>query len=323
MLGRTLLSAALSASLVITPVSAVWAAPSKQDVTAAQDAMKEGLAAEKKGDSTAARDAFQRAVDKNDTPDARLHLARAEVKLGHLTEATDHYKVLLETKTAPAPTKAAAKKELQAITDRIPRITVKLPAGFSGAVRIDKIELTSANYGQPLEVNPGTRNIIVESEGFETFKKTLVMADGAKEVVEVTLVAVKKGPAEDEVKVSTSDGSTRRLLGYISLGVGGAGLITGIAAGAASLSTRNQLKSSCTNNVCSEADRDAYDRGKMQADISTVGWIVAGVGVGVGLVLVLTAPKKKEAAPAPKEEEEKAAVMPYLGPGSLGLYGRF
>jgi hypothetical protein len=322
MLGRTLLSALLTVSLVITPAASVWAAPTKQDVAAAQEAMKEGAAAEKKSDWSAARDAYQSAVDKNETPDARLHLARAESHLGHLTEATDQYNVILETKTAPAPIKAAAKKELAAIKDRIPKITVKVPAGFSGTVRIDKVELTSANFGQPVEINPGTRNVIVESEGFQPFKKTLIIADRANEVVDVTLVPVKKEAAGDEVKVDTNDGSTRRTLGYVALGLGGAGLITGIAAGAASMSTRNQLKSSCNNNVCAESERDSYDRGKMQATISTVGWIVAGVGVGAGLVLILTAPSKKKEA-APKAEEEKAAVVPYIGPGSLGLYGRF
>jgi hypothetical protein len=322
MLGRTLLSAVLTASLVITPAMTVWAAPSKQDIAAAQEAMKEGAAAEKKSDWSAARDAYQRAVDKNETPDARLHLARAEAKLGHLTEASDQYNVITETKVVPAPIKAAAKKELAAIKDRIPKITVKVPAGFSGTVRIDKVELTSANFGQPVEINPGTRNVMVEAEGYEPFKKTLIVADGANEVVDVTLVPVKKGPAEgEEVKVDTNDGSTRRTLGYISLGLGGAGLITGIAAGAASMSTRNQLKSSCTNNVCAESERDNYDKGKMQATISTVGWIVAGVGVGAGLVLLLTAPSKKKEAPKP--EDEKTSITPYFGPGSLGVYGRF
>jgi hypothetical protein len=317
MVARTLLSAALSASLVLTPVCVGWAAPSRQDIVASQEAFKEGLTQEKKGDWKAARDAFQTAVDKNDSPDARLHLARAEGHLGHLTESNDAYKAVLDSKTAPPATKAAAKKEQQAVAERIPKLTVKVPAGFSGTVRIDKVELTASTFGQPIEVNPGTRTVFAEAEGFEKFSKSVVLNDRANEVVEVTLVAAPKAAGSDSaVKVDTNDGSTRRLLGYISLGVGGAGLIAGTAFGFAARSTRNELRSSCVDNLCSESQRDTYDRGKMQADIATVGFIVAGVGVGAGVVLLLTAPSKKETA-------TKTAITPYFGPMSLGVHGSF
>ncbi|MBI5537288.1 MAG: tetratricopeptide repeat protein [Deltaproteobacteria bacterium] len=321
MVGRTLLSAVLSCALVITPVSIGWAAPSQQDIVAAQQALKEGIAAEKKSDWKAARDAFQRAVDKNDTADGRLHLARAESHLGHLTEANDSYKLVLENKAAPAPTKAAAKKEQQSVAERIPKITVKVPPGFAGSVRIDKLELASSEWGQAIEVNPGTRTVIAEAEGFENFTKSLVLTDRANETVEIKMVASKKAADPNAVKVDTNDGSTRKTLGYVSLGVGGAGLILGTAFGLASRSTRNELKAACTANVCSDSQRDTYDRGKMQADVATVGFIVAGVGVGVGVVLLLTAPSKKETDK--DKEPEKASLTPYVGPMSLGMYGRF
>jgi hypothetical protein len=318
MVGRTLLSAVLTCALVITPVSIGWAAPSQQDIAAAQQALKEGTAAEKKSDWKVARDAFQRSVDKNDTADARLHLARAESHLGHLTEANDSYKMVLENKMAPPPAKAAAKKEQQAIAERIPKLTVKVPAGFAGSVRIDKLELASSEWGQAIEVNPGTRTVLAEAEGFENFSKSVVIADRANETVEITMVAVKKAEHVNAVKVDTNDGSTSKTLGYVSLGVGGAGLILGAAFGLASRSTRNELKAACQDNVCSDSQRDTYDRGKMQADVATVGFVVAGVGVGLGVILLLTAPGKKD-----KEPAEKASLAPYVGPMSLGMYGRF
>ena len=315
MLGRTLVSAVLTASLVMTPVCLSWAGPSRQDVAAAQESFKQGLAAEKKGNWTDARDAFEKAVDRHDTADARLHLARSEAQLGHLTEASDHYKMVLEFKNASPLIKTAAKKELASVTERIPHLTIKVPDGFSGTVRVDKIELTSVNFGQPFEVNPGTRTVIAEAEGFKSFTKSVVITDRADETVTVELIALPP-KAEKPVTVDTNDGSTRRTLGYVSLGVGAAGLIAGTAFGLASRSTRSELRSSCTGDVCSENMRDTYDKGKMQADIATAGFIVAGVGAAVGTVLLLTAPKKKEA-------ENKASVTPWVGVASLGVNGRF
>jgi tetratricopeptide (TPR) repeat protein len=316
MLARTLVSAVLTASLVMTPVCLSWAAPSKQDIAAAQEAYKQGIAAEKKGNWRDAREAFEKAMERHDTADTRLHLARAEAQLGHLTEASDHYKFVLELKAAPAPIKAAAKKELAAVTERIPHLTVKVPEGFSGSVRVDKLELSGANFGQPLEVNPGTRTVVAEAEGFKPFSKSVVVSDRANETVVVEMVALAPKQAEEPLKLDTNDGSTRRTLGYVGLGVGAAGLLAGTAFALASRSNRQDLRDACTDNVCSENMRDTYDRGTMQANVATAGFVVAGVGAGVGLVLLLTAPKKKEV-------DTSAAISPWIGPGSVGLNGRF
>lgn len=279
--------------------------------------MKEGMAAEKKSDWEAARDAFQRAVDANDTPDGRLHLARAEAKLGHLLEAASSYRMALEAKNAPHNVKAAAKKELASVSEKIPRLTIKAPADFSGTVRIDKNTITTSDLGKPIEINPGKVVVSAQAEGSEPFKKTVNLAEGASETVTIELKALPKKEAEPDVKLSTNDGSTRKTLAYVSLGVGGAGAIVGSIFGLMAKSTRSELRDSCTNDVCAESERETFDKGKSQANIATIGFITAGVGIGVGTVLLLTAPKKKEVS------EEKASITPYVGPLSLGVHGKF
>jgi hypothetical protein len=317
MVGRSLSAAALAASLVFTSVSTGWAAPSRQDIVAAQDAFKEGSASEKQNDWAKAREAFQRSVDKNDTPDARLHLARAEAHLGHLTEANDSYKAVLDNRLAPPATKAAAKKEQQAVSERIPKLTVKVPEGFAGTVKIDSVELTSSSFGQAIEVNPGTRTVTANADGFETFTKSLVLTDRANEVIDIQMVASAKSSGGDKgAKIDTNDGSMRKTLGFVGLGVGAAGLIVGTGFGIAARSTRSELKSVCPGNVCSEAQRDTYDKGKKQATVATVGFIVGGIGLGVGAFLLLTAPSKTESS-------TKAGVTPFFGFGTVGLNGRF
>ncbi len=319
MVVRTLLFALVICSLMLTPLTSAWAAAGKQDATIAAEAMREGLAAEKQGEWLKARDAFQRSADHDDLADTRLHLARAEARLGHLTEASDHYKAVLN-KPASAPTRAAAKKELQTISERVPHITVNVPADFSGVVRIDRVELAKDNIGKAMDVNPGTREITADAEGCKPFRKSVVIADRANETVDVTLEktdAKSPQPGADEAKLSTNDGSTRKTLTYVAFGVGGVGLILGTAFGLASRSTRADLDSGCPGNVCDESMRDTYEKGKTQTTIATVGFLTAAVGIGAGVVLLLTAPKKK-AEPAPT-----AHFTPYVGPGSVGVTGSF
>ncbi len=318
MIPRRHLVALLSAALFVTCAYDAPAAPSRQDVVAAQEAMKQGTAAEKKSEWETAREAFQRAVDRNDTPEARLHLARADAGLGHLLEAASSYRMVLEAKNAPPNVKAAAKKELAAVVERIPRLTIKAPDNFTGTVQIDNSPVSSADLGKPVERNPGDLVVTAKADGFEPFKQTVSLPEGASKTVEISLDPSAPAAKAEPVKVSTNDGRTRKTLAYVSLGVGGVGAIVGTVFGLSAKSTRNDLRSSCANDVCAEDQRETYDKGKQQAMFSTIGFITAGVGIGLGTVLLLTAPKKSEEADAPK-----ASITPYVGPANIGVYGKF
>jgi hypothetical protein len=98
------------------------------------------------------------------------------------------------------------------------------------------------------------------------------------------------------------------------VGVVGAGVGTVFAL--RSRSTRDELEGACPNDVCPAAQREKFDEGKRDADIATAAFIVGGVGLGAGLVLLLTAPSEKE-------NKASARIVPLVGPGSLGVKGRF
>ena len=299
--------AAIALSVVLSQVC--LAAPSQQDILAAREAERAGAAAEKDGAWQAARDAYQKALNLQDTIDTRLRLARAEARLGRIVEAADHYRIVIDAKGAPPSAKAAAQKELAAVVERIPLITVQVPAGFSGTVHIDKMEITAESLGKPIEVSPGTRIVAAEAKGYEPFSRSVVMGDRGREVVDVKLVPVHTAV------VSTNDGATRRTIGYVSLAVGGAGLIVGAGFGIASRSTRDDLRTSCPDKVCPVSLQDDYDKGRMQATVANIGFVTAGVGAVLGTVLLLTAPKKREPG--------SASVTPYVGLGSVGVGGEF
>src|SRR5687768_5021558 len=87
----------------------VWAAkPGKGEAAEATKADKEGQKLEKKKDFEQARDAYNKSLELNDSPDVRLRLAGVEEKLGHLVEATEQLKKVIDGEKAKGATKAKA-----------------------------------------------------------------------------------------------------------------------------------------------------------------------------------------------------------------------
>lgn len=317
---RRLLLVLLSVCLVLGS-SVAWSAPTFKDKQEAQKLVNTGIKHDKAESWQEAREAFEAAIALNDTPKARFYLAKALVNLGLLIEAREHAQLTADNNRAGWWDRKHAKELLKKIEERMPHMTVNLPPDFSGVVRLGDTTLSSSDYGQRREHNPGSLRIQAESEGFLPFDKTVVLGDGADEVVTIELEAEPQEETETQeaVELSTSDGSTRKTLGYVSLVVGGVGLVAGTAFGLMARSTRDDLRSSCANDVCSESERDTYDKGKMQANLSTAGFVVGGVGLGVGAVLLLTASPDKETAAS----TEAATIRPYVGPTGAGLYGSF
>jgi len=313
---RRFLVAVLSLVVLVGASSPAWAGWKER--TEAQKLFNEGIKQEKGESWQAAREAFESSVELNDTPKARYRLANALYNLGLLIEAREHAQQVADNKRAGWWDRKHSKDLLKQIEQRVCHITVSVPPDFDGVLRLDDKQLTSDAYGTRMEVNPGTVIVRAEAQGFVPFEKSVVLSDAADETVSVKLEPeAAPEPEKDKVEVSTDDGSTRKTIGYVSLAVGGVGLIAGTAFGLAARGTRDDLTAACVDDVCSETQRDTYDRGKMQANISTAGFLVGGVGLGLGAVLLLTGPQDKES------EAASAKVQPYVGPMSAGVHGRF
>ncbi len=298
--------------------SAAWAGPSRADIVEARKLVYQGQKAEKANSWQDARTAYDQSIQRNDTPLARIRLAHVEEHLGHLLEAVEQYRVVAGLKTATYVQKYQAKTAIKRIEARIPRLTVEVPPGFSGSVRIDDNDLPASSYGTAIEVNPGTRIVTARAAGFRPFERSVVMAEASQQTLSLELEAMpaRAPAAAHHVEADSSSSSGRKTWGYLTVVVGGAGVVVGTAFGLAARSTRHELDGECLNNICSESQRSTYDRGKMQADVSTVGFVVGAVGLGVGSYLLLTGPSEPE-------KQSRAHVAPLVGLGRVGLEGRF
>lgn len=81
---------------------------------------------------------------------------------------------------------------------------------------------------------------------------------------------------------------------YVALGVGVAGLATGVVAGALALGGKSDLDSRCSQDQCPPSARGDLDTLKTESTISTIGLVVGGVGLATAaLFWVLSWPTSK------------------------------
>ncbi len=155
-------------------------------------------------------------------------------------------------------------------------------------------------------------------------------------------VKVASPPADDPNDAPSGDGqgpSARKLIGYSAI-VAGAGFFVAsgieaanwIADNNASNDDRKSVPRSVTD-VCASpvnaAAQDACAKSHDAANVSTFGWIFAGVGaalVGTGVILLATggsapaAPEASRAAPPPRAASKATwELSPALGPGAGAL----
>jgi hypothetical protein len=316
-------------------------AGSEASVSTAREIAKEGLSAYDAGRYTEANEKLSRALEVVGVPTLALYTARANVKLGKLVRASELY--LLATRLDPkGPSESVqlqaqrdAAKERAELLPKIPRLTVTVEGEDlqDVEVTIDDQIVPKALLGTSQMADPGQR-MVSAKRGDEQVSAEVTLAEGEhkqttmrflkrEKVAEkggVPTVETKTQPAPKYVPVTTpapasGDGhKTQRILGWTSIGLGGAGLVFGSATGIMALSKRGALRDAgCQGNSCFTSQQNDVDTYNTLRALSSVGFIAGGVLAVTGATLLLTTPKG-ESAPA-------AALV--LSPSSASLVGRF
>ncbi len=109
-------------------------------------------------------------------------------------------------------------------------------------------------------------------------------------------------------------GSSQRTLGWVFLGIGGAGLTVGAVSGALVYSKKSALDRSgdCIDNVCASTQHNALESYRTLRTVSTVGFVAGGVAAATGLCFVVT-----------ESNSNGVTMSAWMGPASSGLQGRF
>jgi hypothetical protein len=319
----------------VVPVSAH--AQSDEQRSAARAAATEGLQAMSEGRFKDALDLCTRAESLMHAPTHVLLIARAQVKLGHLVEAQEAYiKVTRDTLAADAPrafveAQKTAAEEGADLALRVPSLKVDVEGvtAQQAKVTLDGSSLAPALVGLAMPINPGTYTLVATAPGLEAPPVTVTVAEGAKQTVRLTLKppapAVVETPQEAPPPPTQGHGGVKTA-GWISLGVGVAGLAAGTVFLALNHSEMSTAEGLCSANNSCLASREATvksDASSANTD-AAVAWVGYGVGaVGVLLGGALIWAGSRSSAPAPDQPAPAAAIVPLVGPRSAGLQVTF
>jgi hypothetical protein len=281
-----------------------------------------------KGLNKEAIDLFVRADDSFHSPVFIVYIAEAQEKLGQLVQARARLQSVIDEKLAEyAPdsfreAQSQAKQRAEALDARIPKATIVTTGDGAASVTIelDGRALGADELGSAVGVNPGKHSVKAMVNGEVVDDKTFELAEGASETIELV---VSGGPTpEPEPGGGDTGGEGGSEINWlypgIAFGVGGAGLIMGIVTGALFLGKAGDLKDSCKNdgdgddNNCSAEPSSEGDDVKLLGNLSTAGFVIAGVGIAAGIVLVFV----------PLGDEPTSAQL-RVGPTGMSLSGRF
>lgn len=312
------------AALFATPA---WAEPNEADRATARALALEAHTALQNKDYATAAERFARADALVHAPTLVVDWARALQGLGRFVEAHEKYELVLREgvpSTAPKSWLRAledAKKELDLLRPRLAWITVVLKDPPDAAVRIDGVVVPPAAVGVKRAADPGFPEVTVSAPGYEDFKQTVTVGPGEEKSLEVALQKLPAVPAPvtatDPAYRPRQKTETRRIISYVALGLGGAGLVTGGITGALALRKRSDLKSDCIHNLCPSSSKKRIESYHRYGTISGIGLGVGLAGLGAGLALFFTEPQSEETA------STGLHVRPLVGLGLLGAEGSF
>jgi hypothetical protein len=239
---------------------------------------------------------------------------------------------------------AEAEEEREALRARIPKVIVEIQGAPPQEVEvtINGVVVVRALYGVGRPSNPGTIEIVA-TWGPRVVNGRVTLADGDEKPIKlnfndgsapipVTAPVVALTPAGEPKQAAAATlapansvaatpqdiappnaGSWQRTVGWIGVGVGGAGLVFGGITGGLAIQKNQKLAANCPDRVCGpeqKVDRWMYNNFRI---MSSAGLIAGGVIAAAGVTLLVTAPKT----------ESSAFVSPYLALDSAGLKGAF
>jgi hypothetical protein len=292
------------------------------DSPLAIDELKTGYALKQAGKCEDAIPHFLASYRADPRPKALLNLADCEQQLHLLLAASDHARqgLSLARQQQDRVLTDVAQGQLDAIDHKLPRLIVRMapeaPAGTS-AVR-DGTVLGADALEVPVPLDPGAHRVVAMAPGRAQREFEVILVEGQHAEIEVEPGApIETGAAaEAAMALSGHDDagpSTRRLLTYGVLGVGGAGIIVGVAVGIAAGSKHSAIDRECNDSsTCPSSAQGDIDSFHSLRTWSTIGYVSGVAGLATGVVLWLTAPKS-----------DTPASALWLGPASAGVAGRF
>jgi hypothetical protein len=321
---------------LLTAPSVAAAAPSELDRSMARSLAAEGYEALVAKRYQTAEDRLRRADALVHAPTIVVDHARALVGLGRLLEARERYQLVIrEGVDAKAPPSwkqayADAEKEDAALDARFAWLIVRVDGPSNPSVTVDGVPVPVNALGARRAMDPGLRAVVVTAPGYVSADQSVTLREGEERELAFVL---KPPPSVDlsdadsrqpSAPATPAESAKPRWPMWAAFGAGGVGLVVGSVTGALAIGAHSDLKSQCKGPKGSCQPVSLEEKRRMEGDVSryrTLGTL-SGIGFGVGVagaaagvVLLLTGKPKTEAAALP--------LVPLVGPGTVGVEGRF
>lgn len=317
---RWILASALAVGAFIAREPAARADAPKDDPDALFD---EGNKLMDAGRDAEACPLFERSLAIDSSLGTRLNLAICYEKIGRLGSAHRLFREVAQVAhdTGKSKREETAQEHLKAIraTASFVAISVADPAA-DPVVRIDGLPVAKDDYAF-VALDPGEHLVEAIASRKKPFSATVTVAAARGEKHDVS-VPVLEAEIVIQKKVETVV-NTRRTAAYIAGGVGIVGAVTAVVTGIMVLSAESTADEHCTRTVpnsdklgCDSDGSSAVKRGETLLPINAVAIGVGVLGLGLGTYLFFTSTPRTATTPA-------MSITPAIGPGALGLVGRF
>lgn len=280
---------------------------------------------------------FRESYGREAAPGTLLNLANCEEMRGELAQAMNHFQAAAGSLRAGDSRIAYANQRAVALARRVPKLTLVLQNSSAEGTTVERdgAKVEGGTFGIPVPVDPGEHVILVRAPGRLEVRSSVRLEEGESRTIElISGVPVPAEPArakEEEVvpppvasvpppiepspePLAIDRGSSSvRTLGFVSLGVGVAGIGLGIAGGVMVLDAKGVVDEHCRPD-CDTEGATAQRTGRTWSTISTVSTVGGLVAVGAGLSMILLAPKSRSVA---------VGATPLVGGMALGASGTF
>lgn len=241
----------------------------------------EARAAFEAGDFVAAAGHFARAHDLSPAAITKYNEAFSWEKADRLPEQADAYEAALAIGTLDAERTAYARERLVDLEKSLGALVVRQPDG----ARVYVAHAQGRSVPTRIHLLPGDHDVVVRT-GTRTHRESLTI-----DAQEVRFLAFDPDPDDDGEEGRSASPSAQAILGWTSVGLGGAFAIASVGLGGAFLSARSDF---IDGGQTDPAERQRAVDLRLATNLTIAGALVFG---GLGLTLVLTAPDDAQSKP--------------------------
>jgi tetratricopeptide (TPR) repeat protein len=255
-------------------------------------------------------------------PEITFNIAQCHERLGDIEKAIEIYNKYIEEKP-DAKDLQAVKDKIENLVERLESTGIHVTVAEEGAtIFVDGQDVATSPLDGLIKVAPGSHELKVEKEGFQTFTMKFSVSAGLTQSATVTLTPHSgktggEGEGGEEGGEEPEPVKKPGMAGYYAgYGVSGAVLIAGGAMGVMALVNVQKA-----NDAVDNADPGTYnDRKDKAKKFALAADVMIPVGVaGLVITSIILGVKK------PWKEKKKVSLVPSLSPmaGGLSLQGSF